>query len=152
MMNNAIINTKEAGYMMTQYETAGTCGRDEFIQYYMDEELYVTIDMLPEYNEYLSENYYETYMDIEELEMSLENVAPLNIIQMTYYGKFNFADDYFRYNGYGNIDSFSEYQVVNEMKEDEEFKKWYIENYVHIDEDDINEAIKNCNNLLKMGF
>lgn len=113
---------KNLGFMATQYEKFGEITETEIIEAYIDEELEVDIDLLADYNEYLSENGYETYFtDLDEV---LAGCTPLEIIQKTYFGNFNYADDYFKFNGYANIDSFSEYQVVEEMKSDREFLRW----------------------------
>lgn len=43
--------------------------------------------------------------------------APMEIIRATYYGDYNYNDDYVKFNGYGNIDSYTEYEK-NEMIKD----------------------------------
>ncbi len=33
------------------------------------------------------------------------------------YGDYNYTDDYVRFNGYGNLESFSEYDMIEELKD-----------------------------------
>lgn len=140
---------KNLGLMATQYEKFGEITETEIIEAYIDEELEIDINLLADYNEYLNENGYETYFtDLDEV---LAGYRPLEIIQKTYFGKFSYADDYFKFNGYANIDSFSEYQVVEEMKSDREFLRLYIEENCLIDEDEMQEAIEYGNEFLSQG-
>lgn len=141
---------KNLGFMATQYEKFGEITESEIIEAYIDEELKVNIDLLADYNDYLNENGCETYFtDLDEV---LANYRPLEIIQKTYFGNFNYSDDYFKFNGYANIDSFSEYQIVQEMKSDREFLKWYIEENCLIADDEIQEAIEYGNEFLSQGW
>ena len=141
---------KKLGFMATQYEKFGEITEDEIIEAYIDEELEVYIDMLLDYNEYLGRDGYETYFtDLDEV---LEGCTPLEIIQKTYFGNFNYSDEYFKFNGYANIDSFSEYQVINEMKDDREFLRWYIKENCLLDEDEIQEAIDYGNDFIAQGY
>ena len=41
---------------------------------------------------------------------------PMEAIRATYYGNYNYNDDYVKFNGYGNIDSYSEYERIEEIK------------------------------------
>ena len=42
---------------------------------------------------------------------------PMEAIRATYYGDYNYNDDYVKFNGYGNIDSYSEYERIEEIKD-----------------------------------
>ena len=42
---------------------------------------------------------------------------PMDAIRATYYGNYNYNDDYVKFNGYGNIDSYSEYDRIEEIKD-----------------------------------
>ena len=42
---------------------------------------------------------------------------PMEAIRATYYGNYNYNDDYVKFNGYGNIDSYSEYERIEEIKD-----------------------------------
>lgn len=143
---------KNTALLLTQYEKYGIIGKDEYIENYINEELDVDAYMIDDYNEYLIANCYEPFEN--DLEMMLYGREPLEIARMTFYGDFRFAEDYHRFNGYGNIDSFSEGQVVNRMKENRDFLKWYIEENDLIDFEDpeVIEVIEAANKLLKMGY
>lgn len=141
---------KKLGFMATQYEKFGEITEDEIIEAFIDEELEIDIDMLLDYNEYLSRDGYETYFT--DLDEALAGYTPLEIIQKTYFGNFNYSADYFKFNGYANIDSFTESQIVEEMKSDREFLRWYVEENCLLDEDEIQEAIEHGNTFLAQGY
>ena len=67
---------QNVGMMLTQYESFGSVGMDEYIQYYIDEELEVDAGMICYYNEYLRNNQYydDEYMNWDELEEYLEGM------------------------------------------------------------------------------
>lgn len=141
---------KNLGFMSTQYEKFREITEAEIIEAYIDEELEVSIDLLADYNEYLSENGYETYFtDLDEV---LAGCTPLEIIQKTYFGNFNYSDDYFKFNGYANIDSFTESQIVDGMKSDREFLRWYVEENCFLDDDEMQAAIEYGNEFLSQGL
>lgn len=143
---------KNTALLLTQYEKYGVIGEDEYIENYINEELEVDASMIGYYNEYLANNGYETYFD--DLNEVLYGFEPLEVARMTFYGNFKFAEDYHKFNGYGNIDSFSEYEIIREMKNDRDFLEWYIEENDLIDFEDpeVIEVIEAANKLLKMGY
>ena len=143
---------KNVGMMLTQYERFGSVGMDEYIQYYIDEELEIDISMLGEYNEYLMNKSYETFFTFEELEEDLQYMKPDEAFRLGKFSSFTYADDYLQYDGYGNIKGYSEFEVLEEMKKDKDFLKWYVENYIDIDEDEANEAIEEANKLIQEGY
>lgn len=143
---------KDVALLLTQYERFGSIGEKEYIQYYIDEVLEMEESDIWLYNEYLAENNYETYFtDLDEI---LQGCTPTEIARMCYYGDFNYAYEYHKFNGYNNIDSFETYQVVKEMNEDKDFIKWYIEQNELIDfeSDEVIEEIKKANELIKLGY
>lgn len=42
---------------------------------------------------------------------------PMEAIRATYYGDYNYNDEYVKFNGYGNIDSYTEYERIEEIKD-----------------------------------
>ena len=42
---------------------------------------------------------------------------PMEAIRATYYGNYNYNDEYVKFNGYGNIDSYTEYERIEEIKD-----------------------------------
>lgn len=145
------MTNKELGFMATQYERFGSITENEIIEAFIDEELEVTIDMLSDYNEYLSEQGFETYFEMSELDEILSGFSPLEIIQKTYFGNFNYSDDYCKFNSYENIDSFLDWQIVQEIKKDRDFLRWYVEENELIDAEDMDASIEYGNKCLKIG-
>ena len=41
----------------------------------------------------------------------------LDAVRATFYGDYRYNDDYVRFNGYGNLESFSEYDMIEEIKD-----------------------------------
>ena len=66
---------------------------------------------------------------------------PMDAIRATYYGNYNYNDDYVKFNGYGNIDSYSEYERIEEIKDNiDDIVENLIEYYYNIY---INEELEN---------
>ena len=66
---------------------------------------------------------------------------PMDAIRATYYGNYNYNDDYVKFNGYGNIDSYSEYERIEEIKDNiDDIVDNLIEYYYNIY---INEELEN---------
>ena len=50
-------------------------------------------------------------------------------VRATYYGEYNYMDDYVRFNAYGNLDSCNEYEYEKELEDNkEEIIEAYIDN------------------------
>lgn len=56
---------------------------------------------------------------------------PWEALRATVFGDVHFDHDYFRFNGYGNLETLSDWKI-DELFEDSGFKEWAIEN-VHIE-------------------
>ena len=66
---------------------------------------------------------------------------PMEAIRATYYGNYNYNDDYVKFNGYGNIDSYNEYKRIEEIKDNiDDIVDNLIECYYNIY---INEELEN---------
>ena len=66
---------------------------------------------------------------------------PMEAIRATYYGNYNYNDDYVKFNGYGKIDSYSEYERIEEIKDNiDDIVDNLIECYYNIY---INEELEN---------
>ena len=50
------------------------------------------------------------------------------ILARTYYGSYNYPDDYFCFNGYGNLDSFNYWDDEKSPVDVDELADWLIEN------------------------
>lgn len=143
---------RNTALLLTQYERFGTVGTDEYIENYINEELEVTADMIGAYNEYLLENGYEPYYS--DLDIMLCGMTPTEAARCTFYGNFRFAADYHKFNGYANIDSFDDYQVIKEMENDHDFLKWYIEgnDLIDLEDEKVILVIAEANKLIAMGY
>lgn len=42
---------------------------------------------------------------------------PMEAVRATQYGDYNFMDDYIMFNGYGNLDSYNDFEAMNEFCE-----------------------------------
>jgi hypothetical protein len=58
--------------------------------------------------------YYEN--DDDFFKMFFEN-DPLAAVRASFYGNYRYMDDYVRFNGYGNLESFSRYEVEQAARE-----------------------------------
>ena len=53
---------------------------------------------------------------------------PSDILRLGYYSENIYSSDYIRYNGYGNLEGVSEYELIREAKDDSDFMDWLTEN------------------------
>lgn len=145
---------KSNAILLTQYERVGSVGMEEVKELWADE-YFEPADYLSEYNEYLAEQGYDGYFQFDELDELLEGYSPIDIIRMWHFGDNNnsFMDEYFTFNGYGNIRTCTEYEVIQEIKEDPDFYSWLVDNnYIEIDEEEAQEIIEEANELIKQGY
>lgn len=80
------------------------------------EEFTDELDML----EYILDNYsdreYHNLLVFDDLDDMLQGYEPTEVASMVFFGNIqNFSDDYFRFNGYGNIESLNQYQYEKEL-------------------------------------
>lgn len=61
-----------------------------------------------------------SYYDMDEFDEFLSGRTPMEVAQMIYFGNFNPNDDYFRFNGYENLESANWPDVVAEAEDLEE--------------------------------
>jgi hypothetical protein len=153
-MENISAEARELGYLATQYEQYGSVDDEEIIEAYIDEKVEVDISMLGDYNNYLANDnrYDDEIMDWDELEDYLKDMPPLDAFRLAHNSDFTWNDNYFTWNGYGNLVGMEEYAVVDKIKEDRDFLKWYVTENELIDDDTMEEAINYCNHLLKEGY
>ena len=146
-------------YMLTQYDKCGGVGMEELKEYAAAECLNDEILTVWMINEYLSENnYMDDYIySFDEIDDVLSGMQPFEIIRMAHFGTISFNDDYFRFNGYGNIESVNDYTIQDEYETD--VKAWMIENEKYIENTPAADVLENadiiietCNNLIENGF
>lgn len=144
------MSTDEVAYMLTAYERFGSVSESELMEMLCDE-FEVTEDIISDYNEYLLDNYPDNYIYSDLGEM-LEGVDPVEAARMVYFGNVkNWCDDYFRFNGYGNIESISAYELKKEISADTDFLENYIRENI-LDDLNSDEILIVANQLIKEGY
>ena len=78
-------------------------------------------------------DYLRVYENDEEFfEMFFSN-NPMELARAIYYGDYKYSDEYVRFNGYGNLESLSDYQYEKELKDNiNEIIDELMENYNNI--------------------
>lgn len=123
-----------------------------------DDELnnFDTAQLISAFNDYLiEENKMDDYIyDNDETFFDENFESPMKAVQATFYGDYRYADDYVQFNGYGNLNSYQEYEIKNLIIEDQDFLD-YIYEYqfdpadYDIDLDEIKEILEK---LLEAGY
>lgn len=139
---------------LTAYERYGTVGKEEYKEYFKTEYMYFDETDIPRYNEYLASNGDDIYMDDDILYSYLNTLDSVEAVRMTYYGKFNFADNWHQINGAGNIDSYTETQIVKKMVDDDNFKEWLIEqdDLIDFEDEEVTSLIAKANEYIRLGY
>ena len=147
---------KHVAYMATQYDdyAHSTDGAilealgDEILEDLYDDEL------LSLWFEFRSDVYDEYYynLDDDKLNECLSGYEPYEIVRMTLCGDFHYTDDYFIINDYDNLESFSDYRLVKEAREDNEFKTWLTDEKSDYDMEWLEEAREQYSAYLKAGY
>lgn len=145
-----MMNLHETALQLTAYDRYGSISRADYIAWYFAENVEFTASDIGDYNEYLSEQGYEGYYD--DLDEMLYGMTPTDAVRCVYFGHCNLSDDYFQFNGYANIDSFTEREVLDEMAGDKDFCAWYADQNDLIDWDEADEAIAAAHELLARGY
>ena len=145
-----VMSTEDLALLLTAYERFGSVCKSDLIECIADE-LEITDDMICDYNEYLSNHYPDNYV-YSDLDEMLEGYDPVTAAKMIYFGNVkNWCDDYFRFNGYGNIESLSAYELKKEIAADTDFLENYVREYI-LDDLNIDEILAAANELVKEGY
>ena len=79
-----------------------------------EEELRSIVQEINSYNGSLEDlNFYENDEDFFNTFFA-DN--PMEVARATFYGNYKYCDQYVRFNGYGNLESFDEYEAMKEIK------------------------------------
>lgn len=107
-----MLDYKNIGYMATQYEGSRSYA-DCVKQAIIDEVIYTDLDgegvgtVVEVFNLYCLDRCY--YNDIwhtfDEIMDMIDNMTPEQAFRLGSVSDFSYADDYYRFNGYGNIES-----------------------------------------------
>lgn len=60
-------------------------------------------DIFEMWNEYAQKNYYDEIYSIDDFDDIMEETSPTDIANSIYFGEYNPNDNYFQFDGYGNI-------------------------------------------------
>ena len=117
------------GFMATQYEQNGSINFKEYLKEVIFENM-SDDDILRKYQEYLREcdRFDDDFYTLYDLDWLLEGMDPSDILRLGYYSENIYSSDYIRYNGYGNLEVVSEYELIREAKDDSDFMDWLTEN------------------------
>ena len=74
-------------------------------------------EMLQEVNGWDSSLEDYDYMEMDQLDEMLNSVEPTEVLRMAHFGEFNWSDDYFTINVYGNLDSINEFEFEDMLKD-----------------------------------
>ncbi len=91
------------------------------ISEWLKENLEMGINLVGEVNAWNSSLDYLNLYLMDEIDCLLESCSPSEILNMSYYGNFRPYEEYFRFNGYGNLES------LNQWEAEQEIKEWSIE-------------------------
>ena len=101
-------------------------------EYLLDNED-VLKDVVREINSYNGAlDYLEVYENDEEFFETYFS-DPMEAVRATQFGNYNYSDDYVKFNGYGNLDSCSEWELLEDLKDNiDEIVDLLIENANHL--------------------
>lgn len=74
-------------------------------------------EMLQEVNSYDGSLDSYEYWDMEQINDLFHDAEPLEVLRMAHFGDFNWNDDYFTVNAYGNLESINSFEF-EELVED----------------------------------
>ena len=147
------MSAKDAGFQLTAYEKYGSVGIDELKEFVLDEIKDEEID-LDEYDNWLYESEYGggdyVIYDNDEDFFNTYFSTPLDAVRASFYGDYNYNDNYVRFNGNGNLDSSNYADDLMDLKE--EYWEVYIEENIDWEDEEIQEIINICNDLVKQGY
>ena len=89
-------------------------------------------------------NYLEVYENDEEFFDMFFEGKPAELARAIYYGDFNYNDEYIKFNGYGNLETFSKYDYEELLEENiEEITENLIEyaEYISIGNEELDDLL-----------
>lgn len=155
------MNIRDHAFQLTAYEKGGFIDLKDYKKDIIKSELQdVEFDeLLAAYNEYCFNSSCEEYFlnDEEFFELFFEN--KMDLVRAIKYGDYNFNDDFVQFNGYGNIDSFSQYQVKEQILDNDDFINFLLDwsdDYDFIEMNDLTEheqeIMKKAYALIAQGY
>ena len=94
----------------------------------MDNKAIELLEMVQEVNSYNGDLEYLEFYDMECFNELMNGLEPDELARRIFFGDFNPNHDYFEFNGYGNLESLSVYDVEKELLDyEEEIRSTYKE-------------------------
>lgn len=154
-----MLDYKKIGYLATQYE--GSRNYEDCVkQAIIDEVIYADLDgeaaetIVGLYNLYLLDvNYYDdvlmTYSDLCD---KIDKLKPSEAFRLGINSacQFGWADDYYKFDGYGNIESYTDTRAKKEALENTDFLEWCFDRQEYYEEE-LEECEKYLVKFLKEG-
>lgn len=136
---------KEVAYQLTVYERDGII---DFKGYLIDQvrELIDEAnenDLISSYNDFVS---YDDMIFENSDEFFEENFAThAKAVRAALFGHYNYNDSYVKFNGYGNLESLSSYELLEEIKGDSDYLTYVAENAEELE--DLRDNEKELTNM-----
>ena len=86
------------------------------IKRYLLNNMETTRDVVNELNLYNNCLDFLDFYYMEDLDYYLEGCTPSEILNKMFYGDFNPNNDYFKFNVYGNLESYNEWELIEEYE------------------------------------
>ena len=86
------------------------------IKRYLLNNMETTRDVVNELNLYNNCLDFLDFYYMEDLDEYLKGYAPTEILNKMFYGDFNPNNDYFKFNVYGNLESYNEWELIEEYE------------------------------------
>lgn len=147
---------KHIAYMATQYDD-NAHSVDDAIFHALGDEIVESMkdnELLSSWFEFREDNFDEFYYELynESLNECLESFSADEIVRKTLFGDFRYMDDYFKLDGYENLESFTESQLIKKARQDSEFRMWLVDNESDWNMEWKEETEKMYLDFLKEGF
>ena len=118
----------ELSFQATAFEKCGFIDIEDFLYDFIISEL-DDDTLIQNYIEYSQEDYDGGFFDYDTLiNCYLEGMSAEDILRLGYYSEDLYNSDYLRFNGYGNIEGVSEYEILEEAKNNYDFLDWLVKN------------------------
>ena len=146
------MSAKDAALQLTAYERFGSVGVDDLKELIFNEIKDNEID-LDSYNEWLCENNYsddEIFYNDENFFNTFFQDDPMGAARAAFYGDWNYCHGYVRFDGYGNLQSSNYPSELMDMKE--EYWTSWIDDNIDLEDEESQEVIDLCNELIKQGY
>lgn len=146
------MSVEEIALQLTAYEELGSVGISELKKLVKDVLKDMDID-ISDYNGFLGEYNYtddEIFENDEEFFNMFFETNPQEAVRASYFGEYNFIDEYVKFDGYGNLQSSDYLDELMYMKD--EYIEYWIENNIDFDDAEVEEIIKECNKLVRLGY